>query len=213
MVHTDGDIKMAEIAHRLHDPSSTTTKARNGACADTTNPCTALVLANAYNGNGTFFDHCSRREVMDPFVFYTKDILACHEGYLCPIRSNMHTPVDIVYGIPTWERKLYFLQDKLQALDLWGSYEGSTIYLEWENVQENLSGTSRRLGRFLIFAFHLQNMMRAWSKSYTAGQDRLLEIGYRLAGVGFIERFYEKNVWRKQVKFLPYAQFSVNEAI
>ena len=44
-------------------------------------------------------------------------------------------------------------------------------------------------------------MMRAWSESYAAGQDRLLETGYRLAGLGFIERFYETDVWRKQVKF------------
>ena len=53
--------------------------------------------------------------------------------------------------------------------------------------------------------------MRAWSKSYAAGQDRLLEIGYRLSEIGFIER--ETELWRKQVKFLPYAQFSVNNAI
>ncbi len=57
----------------------TTTEARNGACAaDTTDPCTALVMADAYNGNGILFDHCSRREVVDPFVYYTRDILAGH---------------------------------------------------------------------------------------------------------------------------------------
>lgn len=50
-------------------------------------------------------------------------------------------------------------------------------------------------------------------KELAAGQDRLLEIGYRLAGVDFIERFYETEVWRKQVKLLLYAQFSVNKAI
>ena len=191
----------------LHDPSFTTTKARNGACADTTNPCTALVMANAFNRNGILFDHCSRREVVDSFVYYTKDILACHEGYLSQIRNNMHASVEIIYGIPTWERTQYLLQDKLQALDLWGPYEGITICLEWKNVQENFSETSRRFRRFLISAFHPQNMISAWSKSYAAGQDRLPEIEYRLAGVGFIERFYETEVWRKQVKF------SVNKAI
>ena len=56
-------------------------------------------------------------------------------------------------------------------------------------------------------------MIRAWSKSYAAGQDRLLEIRYRPAGVGFIGNFYETEVWRKQVNFLPYAQSSVNKAI
>ena len=197
LVHMYGDIKTAKIAHRLHNPSFTTSKASNGGFADTTNPCTALVMANAYNGNGFLFDHCSRREVVDPFLQYTKDILACHEGYLSQIRNNMHAPVEIVYGIPTWERTQYLLQDKLEALDLWGTYEGITIYLEWENVQENLSETSRRLRRFLISTFHPQNMMRAWSKSYSAGQDRLLEIGYRLPGIGFIERFCETELWRK----------------
>lgn len=63
-------------------------------------------------------------------------------------------------------------------------------------------------------AVHPQSMMRAWSKSYAAGQDRSLEIEYRLAGVSFIiERFYETEVWRKLVKFLPYAQFSVKKTI
>ena len=146
----------------LHDPSFTTTKARNRACADTTNPCTARVMANAFNRNGILFDHCSRREVVDSFVYYTKDILACHEGHLSQIRNNMQASVEIVYGIPTWERQ-YLLQNKLQALDLWGPYEGITIYLEYKNVQENFSETSRRLRRFLISAFHSQNIIRAWS--------------------------------------------------
>lgn len=76
------------------------------------------------------------------------------------------------------------VEDKLQALDLWGNYEGITIYLEEEKVQEKLSETSRLLQRFLTSAFHPQNMMKAWSKSRAAGQHNLLEIGYRLAGVG-----------------------------
>lgn len=171
LVHIDGDTKTAKIAHRLHDPSFTTTKTENGASADPTNPCTALAMANGYNGNGILFDHCSRREVVDPFVYYTKDILACHEGYMSQIRNHMHAPVEIVYGIPTWERTQHLLKNKLEALDLWGSYEGITIYLEWENVQENLGENSRLLRRFLISAFHPQNMMRAWSKSYAAEQE------------------------------------------
>ena len=111
-------LRPAKIAHRLHDPSFTTTKARNGACADTTSPCTVLVMANAYNGNGILFDHCSRKEVADPFVYYTPDILAYHEGYMSQIRKNMHAPVEMGYGISTWERAQSLLQDKLQAPDL-----------------------------------------------------------------------------------------------
>lgn len=213
LVHIDGDIKTAKIAHRLHDPSFTTTKTENGASADPPNPRTALAMANGYNGNGILFDHCSRREVVDPFVYYTKDILACHEGYMSQIRNHMHAPVEIIYGIPTWERTQHLLKNKLEALDLWGSYEGITIYLEWENVQENLGENSGLLRRFLISAFHPQNMMRAWSKSYAADQDRLLEVGYRLASIDFTEQFYESQIWRKQVKFLPYAQFSINKAM
>lgn len=57
------------------------------------------------------------------------------------------------------------VEDKLQALDLWGNYEGITIYLEVEKVQEKLSETSRLLQRSLTSAFHPQNMMKAWSKS------------------------------------------------
>ena len=82
-----------------------------------------------------------------------------------------------------------------------------------ENIQENLSENSRLLRRFIISAFHPQNMMRAWSKSYAADQDRLLKVGYRLASIDFTEQFCESQIWREQVKFLPYPQFSINKAM
>ena len=100
----------------------------------------------------------------------------------------MHAVVEIAYGIPTWKRTQSLPQDKLQALDLWGTYGGMTIYVEWENVQDDSSESSGRLRRFLIAAFHPQTIMRAWSKTYAAGQDRLLEVGYRLAGIEFVPR-------------------------
>jgi hypothetical protein len=93
----------------------------------------------------------------------------------------MHAVVEIAYGIPTWKRTKTLLQDKLQALDLRGTYAAITIYPEWENVQDDSSENSCRLRRVLLAAFHPQNMMRAWSKTYAAGQDRLLEVGHRPA--------------------------------
>ena len=132
-----GDVKSSKIAHRLHDPGFTTTKPDNGVCADGTSRCTQLVMANGYNEDVVLFDHCSRRESVDPFLYYTDDILACHERYLLQIRNNMLAPVEIVYGVPTWERTQNLLQGNLQHFDLWGTCKGITIYLEWENIRAN----------------------------------------------------------------------------
>jgi len=213
LVHVGGDVKSSKIAHRLHDPGFTTTKPDNGVCADGTSPCTQLVMANGYNEEGVLFDHCSRRESVDPFLYYTDDILACHERYLLQIRSNMLAPVEIAYGVPTWERTQILLQGNLQHFDLWGTCKGITIYLEWENIRANSNRLSRRLRRFLISAYHPQNMMRAWGKTFSANQDRLLETGYRLACVDFLEHFYERQLWRPIVRFLPHAHFSMNRAL
>ena len=96
LVQAHGDILTAKIAHRFRDPGSCTLDARNGNCGDFTNPCATLVMANAYSENGILFDHCSRRDMEDPFKFYSEDILSCHEEYLFRIRDNMSASVEIV---------------------------------------------------------------------------------------------------------------------
>lgn len=97
-------IETVKVACRFHNLSFMTTKPRNGACADPTTPYTALVIANAYTKRGIIVDHCSRREMMDLFVYYPENILACYEEGLSQIRNKMYTPLEIVYGVLTRER-------------------------------------------------------------------------------------------------------------
>jgi hypothetical protein len=127
LVHASGNIMAASLAYRLHNLSFTTTKVRNGHTADSSNPCTALVMANGFDDKNIMLDHVLRREVKDPFVNYPEDILACHEQHLSIVRNHMLASVEVVYGVPTWKRTLQYLQGRLQPFDLWSRYKGILV--------------------------------------------------------------------------------------
>ena len=210
LVPASGNIIVSSLAHRLHDPSFTTTTARNGCTADASNPCTALVMANAFDDNIVMVDHVVRREVKDPFVYYPEDILLCHEQHLSIVREHMGAPVAVVYGVPTWNRTLRYLEGKLQPLDLWGSYKGIRLFMEWDSAETADRTSERELKRFLVAAFHPQNLLRAWSRTFKSKQDKLLEVAYNLAHLQFAPRFFEESIWRRKIDILPYAHFAIN---
>ena len=195
LVPASGNIIASSLAHRLHNPSFTTTKVRNGVTADSSNPCTALVMANGFDDTTVMLDHVVRREVKDPFIYYPEDILACHEQHLSMVRNHMMAPVEVVYGVPTWKRTLQYLQGRLQPFELWGSYKGIRLFLEWDTVETADRKSEKQLKRFLIAAFHPQNLLRAWSNNYKSVQDTLLEVAYNLAEVRFVPQFFGANLW------------------
>jgi len=211
LVPVSGNIITASLAHRLHNPSFSTTKVRNGVTADSSSPCTALIMANGFNDETVMMDHVARREVNDPFVYYPEDILACHEHHLTIVRDHMAAPVEVVYGIPTWKRTVQYLQGKLQPFDLWGSYKGIRLFLEWDSMEKTDSTNQRHLKRFLISAFHPQNFLRAWSNNYKPIQDALLEVAYNLAEVEFVPHFLCTRKWQEQIDVLPHAHYAVNK--
>lgn len=211
LVPASGNMMAASLAHRLHNPSFTTTKVRNGSTADSSNPCTAIVMANGFDNKIIIVDHVVRREVKDPFIYYPEDILACHEQHLSMVRNHMLAPVEVVYGVPTWERTQKYLQGRLQRLDLWGSYKGIRLFLEWDSAETADRTSERQLQRFLIAAFHPQNLLKAWSNSFKAAQDTLLEVAYSLAEVRFVPQSFEAGVWQKQIDVLPCAYFAANK--
>jgi hypothetical protein len=100
-------------------------------------------------------------EVKDPFVYYPEDILASHEQHLSMVRNHMLAPVEVGYGVPTWKRTQKYLQGRLQPLDLWGSYKGIRLFLEWDSAETADRTSERQLQRFLIAAFHPQNLLKA----------------------------------------------------
>jgi hypothetical protein len=61
LVPASGNFMAASLAHRLHKPSFTTTKVRNGSTADSSNPCTAIVMANGFDNKIIMVDHVVRR--------------------------------------------------------------------------------------------------------------------------------------------------------
>ena len=113
----------------------------------------------------------------------------------------------------TWQRTQILFLDNFQSLDLWGSCDGITIYLEWEKIQEDFYETTRTLQRLIISAFHPKTLLMANALGYAAHQERLLEIGYQLAGVDFVQRFYEEGLWRKQIKFEHFSAYKVDKDI
>jgi hypothetical protein len=134
-------------------------------------------MANGFDNKIIMVDHVVRREVKDPFIYYPEDILACHEQHLSMVRNHMLAPVEVVYGVPTWKRTQKYLQGRLQPLDLWGSYKGIRLFLEWDSVETADRTSERQLKRFLIAAFHPQNLLKAWSNSFKAAQDTFVGSG------------------------------------
>lgn len=48
-----------------------------------------MVMANDFDDKTIMMDHATRREMKDPFIYYPKDILACHEEHLSMIRNRI----------------------------------------------------------------------------------------------------------------------------
>lgn len=170
-------------------------------------------MANGFDQNTVIEDHVVRREVKDPFVYYPEDILACHEQHLSNVRDHMTAPVEVVYCVPTWERTMQYLAGRLQPFDLWGSYKGIRLFLEWDSPQTIGHARSGQSRQFLIVTFHPRNLLRAWSNSNKPIQDTLLDVAYNLAGVQFAPQFFGANLWQKQINVLPYAHFAANKPL
>lgn len=81
------------------------------------------------------------------------------------------------------EDSAIFLQGRLQPLDLWGSYEGVRLFLEWDSVEIADSTSKGQLQRSLIAASHSQNLSKARSNKFKVAQDILREIIYSLVEV------------------------------
>ena len=84
------------LAHWFHSSSFTTITVRNGSTADPSNPCTAIVMANGFDDKPIIMDHVIRREVRDPFIYYSEDILACREQHLFMACNRMLASVEVV---------------------------------------------------------------------------------------------------------------------
>ena len=212
LISASDNIITASLAHQLHNSSFITTKVHNSCTADSFNSCTALIMINDFNDKIIMIDHVIQWEVKDSFIYYSQDILTCHEQHLFIICKHMLASVEVVYSVFTWNRTLQYLQGRLQSLNLWGSYQDIKLFLKWDSVNTADCTSERQLQHFLIAAFHSQNLLREWLNSFKPAQNTLLKVTYSLAEVWFISQFFKANMWQKQIDVLLYAYSAVNKS-
>jgi hypothetical protein len=187
-----------------------TERVYDGFTADEPNQCTALIIAHGFDASSVMIDHTARREKLaEPIRDYPSEILACHENYLATVRQNMVAPVETLYGNHVQQRMDQLIRPK--SLDLWGSYEGITIYLEREFPEAGNPQNQGRLLRFLISAKHPQCFLGAWGKKWAMEQDRILGVGYRLARVTFTENLLQKRAWQQLINVKPHSHYAIND--
>lgn len=174
--------------------------------ADETSPCTALIIAHGFDESSVMIDHTARREnLAEPICDYPSEILAYHENYLATVRQNMVAPVEVLYGSHVQQRMDQLIRPKF--LDLWGSSEGITFYLEREFPEAGNPQNQGRLSRFLIYAKHPQYFLGAWGKQWAMEQDRILGVAYRLARVTFTENLLQNRAWQHLINIKPHSYY------
>lgn len=72
------------------------------------------------------YDHIFRREPMDGLTAYPPDVLDIHENFTSDLRSHMAAAVDVVWGAPI--RETMKKTQRLEELQLWGQYQGVSIF-------------------------------------------------------------------------------------
>lgn len=149
----------AHVACHLHCPSFSVADPLRQETADESNDCTKQVLDLGFTPtNCLIFDHLPRREALDGFEFYPKQLVNIHEGFLRILRREMSAIVEICWGSHVRKRMLQLYD--LVPLDLWGRYDGIRVYLEWEKGLNELSeGATGSVSRFVIFVNHPQRML------------------------------------------------------
>jgi len=122
LLHPSGSLE-ATIAHRLHQPSFTTSLCTGTETADKSNGCIAMVMGNAYRENETLiYDHLHRRsKKSEGLENYPENVVECHEQFTQKIMESSHAKVEVVYGRQVQARVLHSGL-KTTAIPLWGSF-------------------------------------------------------------------------------------------
>lgn len=104
-------------------------------------------MQNGFEKNKTLiFDHFARREdseAVDGIRDYPPEILECYEKYVEERRGNMSATVEVIWGAPVRERMKTIYRERgcpLEELRLWGSYEQSSLFLEWSALPDSGNG-------------------------------------------------------------------------
>ena len=122
------------LAHYLNQPSFSTEHGRweNGETADPFNPCTRMVIENAFEmGKTVMFDHLHHRPHSCEDIEDTQSqILRRHESFTFDILESLEAKIIIVYGAKVQKR--LFESRMLKILPLWNEYDGVPVALDRE---------------------------------------------------------------------------------
>ncbi|PMD48011.1 hypothetical protein L207DRAFT_505117 [Hyaloscypha variabilis F] len=200
LVRVSGSL-CSRIAHHAHQPSFTTLRPHNGETADETNPCIAMIMGNAFEKNHSLlYDHLLRRdEKSEGLQNYPEDVVKCHEAFIQTVRESMEAKVEVVYGAAVRERMLQKQGYKFDLFPLWGDYDDIYITLDRESNYSNAQ-QGHRYRRIIVFVAHPQRFFYPKPEE-CARQDKLLAVAAKIAGVNFIERYYNNQKWRTIVPF------------
>ncbi|KID95203.1 hypothetical protein MAJ_08837, partial [Metarhizium majus ARSEF 297] len=116
----------------------------------------------------------------------------------------MAAVVDVVRGAPVRERMKK--TQRLEELQLWGQYQGVSIFLEWET-------SNSRLRRFVVFVCHPEAMIYADPTTLGKKQDLHLQEAAKLAKMHIPDKFYEEIYQRGSHKFLSGAEHARRAAL
>jgi hypothetical protein len=195
LVRVSGSL-CSRIAHHANQPSFTTLQPHNGETADETNPCIAMIMGNAFEkDHSLLYDHLLRRdEKSEGLQKYPDDVVKCHEAFIQTARESMEAKVEVVYGAAVRDRMLQRQGYKFDLLPLWGECDDIYIILDRESNYSNAQ-QGHRYRRIIVFVAHPQRFFYP-KPGECARQDKLLAVAAKIAGVNFIERYYNDQKWR-----------------
>lgn len=192
----------ATLAHRLNQPSLTTTLRTGTGTADRSNECIAMVMGNVYRENKTLtYDHLHRRsKKSDGLERFPEKVVECHEHTTQKIVELSHVTVEVPYGRHIQAR---VLQSGLQltAIPLWDSFTNIVLYFVHEDNFEN-EQPGHQFRKIILFATHPQRTFYEPKDGEIAfRQDRILEVAVQIidATINFQADYYQNKRWQECV--------------
>lgn len=155
-----------------------------------------MIMGNAFEkDHSLLYDHLLRRdEKSEGLQKYPEDVVKCHEAFIQTVRESMEAKVEVVYGAAVRERMLQKQGYKFDLLPLWGEYDDIYIILDRESNYSNAQ-QGHRYRRIIVFVAHPQRFFYPKPEE-CARQDKLLAVASKIAGVNFIQRYYNDQKWR-----------------
>jgi hypothetical protein len=192
MVKPSGSLQ-ARIAIHLHFPTNSTKSLYDGEIADSTSPCTRMIMTAGFTPENSFWwDSHPWREESDfkPSKQYSKPVLASHKQWQTALRANLSAKIELVFGKPNQDAVFAEFRSLLEKLVLWDQHQ-TTLYLLFDPSKQYIQ-------RILIFVNHPQFFFYNIMEKEAQIMDHTLDIACQLAGVYRTEKEKTYFQWRSQ---------------